>query len=283
MDILDFEGSATPIVMCDAGGKVIGKNSAAKRLTPNPRLGSILNISAPICRLPQGRCFVVCHQERIWLVFCDFLRFDFDGAIFPTTREVMMLSGLDLLEAIAANNTLKKSKNLSHLSRLRKLLYDKFAFLFSSVTDPRKVHSTSTLMTAFQKVLSPERVLLTTSGPSSRLVNTRNATVILTSLISILMPHSIGRVKSDMRQAGDDLRLSVRARTDIPFDERTGDDITELFEYFPEHTADLFAIDLCVRTCEYNAAYEIKENGDVSVDVYVKTENDLYALLDPAA
>ncbi len=283
MDILDFEGSATPIILCDQNGRVLDKNSAAKRLTPCPRRGSKLKITPPICRLPQGRCFVVPFEGKVWLLFCDFLRFEFDGAIFPTAREVLMLSGEDLLKATAAHGALKASKSRSHLAKLQELLYNKFAFIFSAPADPQRVHSTASLLRGFEKVLDSPRISLTTSGGSSRLVNTRNATVLLTSLLSILLPHTKGRVKGDVSRVGDDLRLSVSAVTDLRFENSSGEALTDLYDFFPEHSADLFAIDLCVHTCGYTAFYETDEKGGIEISVYVKTETDLYALLDPAA
>lgn len=283
MDILDFEGSATPVVMCGADGRVIAKNRAAESLSPTVRKGSILNITPPLCRLPQGRCFDVPYEGKLWLLFCDFLRFDFDGAIFPTAREALTLSGEDMLKAIADHCALKKCNDRSQVARLRELLYNKFAFIFSAPADPTRVHSTARLLKGFESILPPALVRFTDDSGSSRLVNTRNATVLLTSIISALLPHTKGRVKADARQAGDDLRLSVSAATDIAFENTSGEDLTELYPYFSAHTADLFAADLCARTCGYTTAYEIEGNGGISIDIYIKTETELYALLDPVA
>ncbi len=283
MDILDFEGSATPVVICEPDGKVIAKNSASRRLSPTVRKGSILNISTPLCRLPQGRCLAVPYEGRVWLLFCDFLRFDFDGAIFPTAREALMLSGEDMLRAMAAHSALCKSRSQAHVARLRELLYSRFAFIFSSPADPVRIHSTARLLKGFENILPSSLVRFTADGGSSRLINTRNATILLTSLISLLLPHAKGRVKADAGRTGDDLRLSVSAMTDITFEDAAGEELTDLYTYFPEHSADLFAADLCGRTCGYTTMYETSESGEISIDVFVKTETELYALLDPTA
>ena len=282
MDILDFEGSATPVVMCEPNGRVIGKNAAARALTPSVKKGNVLNASTPLCRLPQGRCFAVTCEGRLWLIFCDFLRFDFDGAVFPTAREALLLSREALLRAIADHGALKKGKLQREVTRLRELLYSKFAFIFSTPSDPFRIHSTARLLKGFESVLPPTLVRFTAEGGSTRLVNTRNAVILLTSLISVLLPRTKGRVKADARETGEDLRLSVSAITDVPFNNASGEDLTELYPFFSEHSADLFASDLCARACGYVTLYETREDGGISIDVYVKTEHDLYSLLDPA-
>lgn len=283
MDILDFEFLTAPIIQCDEDGRITGMNPAAKALSPKPRKGSRLILTASPCTLPQGRCLVIPHEGSLWLVFCDFLRFDYNGAVYPTTLEAMMLSGEDLLRAAAYYGALRRSPSVSGVKRLRELLYSRFSFIFTAKVDPYRAHSVSSVITAFSKVLPSEHIRFTAESGSTRLLNTRNTTVLMTALLAALLPYAKGRVTASAGAVGDDLRLCVSARTELTLQSSQDSDLSALFRYFPEHAVDLYVADLCIRTCGYTTLCRTDEDGTVSVDIYIKTETNLNAVLEPTS
>ncbi|MBQ8696274.1 MAG: hypothetical protein IJ519_01015 [Clostridia bacterium] len=282
MDILDFEFSSTPVILCEQDGRIISCNPAARSLRPTPRKGARMKVAVSPCRLPQGKCLVIPYEERLWLLFCDFLQFDYNGAIYPTTLEAVLLSGPEILRAAATYGSIRRAPAASAVKRFRDLLYSRFRYIFAAQVDPFRAHSVCALISAFTRVLPSEHVRFSAEAGSMRLVNTRNAAIMMTSLISILLPFSGSRVSASAGAVGNDLRLCVSARTNIPFPDAHEEDLTSLFRYFPEHTVDLYVADLCIRTCGYTVSCHTCEDGSITVDVYVKTETRLNSVLDPS-
>ncbi|MCI8589207.1 MAG: hypothetical protein HFE77_00605 [Clostridiales bacterium] len=292
MQIKDFEYCATAVLECSTEGKILNKNPAAKKLLADIRKGAVLSFQEGIGSVDDKKYMTILHDGRAWLLFFDFLQFDFEGEVFPHAEEYMLLAGEEflLLEAELSHLQSNIADNV-RLARIRRMFFERFAFVFQNERNPARLYRIGTFF-EYYKAASKKtydkvgcRVRYDIRCDDSLLViNARNAAVLLTQLITFFVFHSTdGRTKVEADLVGDYLRVNFEARLqNVAVVCSANRELAALGTYYPENAIDLLAVDLIAKACHYTLEYDISEEQKISLQLYLKTENDVYALLDKA-
>lgn len=291
MDINSFSNSSTPIIECTAEGKVRGMNPAAKATLRGVRKGSHLSINGRLCTFPFGRCLAAERDGRIFLLFCDFLRLDIGGSVYPTAAEALKMDAQALLDVISVfSQAAEAAPSHAALHRARALLYDRFSYIFRSESTPEKCYLCGKFLESYRTAAAKGfagiggRLSFHADALSARYINVRNATVLLTGICSLLLCHTpAGTVSVHAADAGEYLRVQISASPGIPMPVHGhGSQLTELLPLFPDGAADLYSAQLCLDACDGRAEYAIND-GRLSISLYLQCTKELYALLDPIA
>lgn len=288
MNISNFSNSNTPVIECTADGKVLGMNPAARTTLRGVRKGSRLSICGKLCTFPFGRCLSAERDGRIFLMFCDFLRFDIDGPVYPTAADALKMDAQALLDVISTfSNAAEALPSPAALHRLRALLYDKLSYIFRSECSPENLYVCKQFFESYRTAAAKcfagigGRLSFHTDTLSTRYINVRNATVLLTGICSMLLCHTPnGAITVHAADAGEYLHLEISASPRIPTpSHESGNLLTELLPLFPENAADLYSAQLCLDTCDGRSEYVITD-GRLSISLYLQCTKDVYTLLD---
>jgi len=290
MRIENFDCSATAVLECSTEGKILNKNPAAQKLLTGARKGANLLLSEGIGQIDGKKYMTVLHGERAWLLFFDFLQFDFEGEVFPHAEEYMLLAAEEFLLLEAELSGLRSSlKDNIRLVRIRRMFFERFSFIFQNERNPARLYRIGTFFEYYKAAAKKTydkvgcRVRFSIHCDDSMLViNARNAAVLLTQLITFFIFHSNnGRVKIEADLVGDYLRVNIEAGLQNIDVVCTADrDLAALYKYYPENAIDLLAVDMIVRACNYMVEYDISPDNKISLRLYLKTEKDVYALFD---
>lgn len=291
MDISNFSNSNTPVIECTLTGRVLGMNPAARAGLRGVRIGCRLTVRGKLCSLPFGTCLAAEREGRIYLMFCDFLRFDTDGAVYPTVAEALRMDAQALLDVISTFSDSKhRPQATPSLHRVRQLLYDRFAFVMRGNGSADGYSTCSSFFenyrTAAQKGFARVggRLSFQAHALTDDYINVRNATVLITSICTLILSHTAGgTVSVHAAGAGEHLCLDISATPVLPMPVYAcGGLLTELLHIFPAGAADLYSAQLCLDACDGRAEYAI-EHGRLSIRLFLQCTKDLYTLLDPIA
>ena len=291
MKIDDFKFCAAPVIECSTTGKIVNKNPAAMKLLPRMRKGSVVSTAQGLGRFGDQAYIAVRHEDRTWLIFADFLQLDFETEVFPHAEEYIALAGEEFLLLISELSGLEANpKDNLRLARVRRMLYERFSFIFRNEKNPARLYRIGTF---FEYYVSAAKKTYEAAGGRVRfvvrcsdsplMINARNAAVILTQLSSFLLFHSEdGRLKITAELAGEHLCLGFEAIFAAQGLDCTAErTLAGLSAAFPESAIDLLAIDMTAEACHYLIEYDI-EHQKISLRVYLKTEREITALLDAA-